>query len=120
MKQKKKSEWQQHCTPDNCKNWSAVAYYFAKRAFKKLGVTVGIIGRNWGGTSASCWTSREFMEQETPLKPYLDKYDNAVKGQNPEEYIKKQEKNILNIRQSLIRMSVIIMRLPKILHGMRR
>ena len=89
----KKSEWQ-HCTPDNCKNWSAVAYYFAKELSKKLGVTVGIIGCNWGGTSASCWTSREFMEQETPLKPYLDKYDNAVKGQNPEEYIKAREEYI--------------------------
>ena len=34
------------------------------------------------------------MEQETPLKPYLDKYDNAVKGQNPEEYIKAREEYI--------------------------
>lgn len=34
------------------------------------------------------------MEQETLLKPYLDKYDNAVKGQNPEEYIKSREEYI--------------------------
>ena len=58
----KKSEWQ-HCTPDNCKNWSAVAYYFAKELSKKLGVTVGIIGCNWGGTSASCWTSRSLWSR---------------------------------------------------------
>ncbi len=86
----KQSEWQ-HCTPDTCKKWSAVAYYFAKKLSKELGVTVGIIGCNWGGTSASCWTSREFMEQETLLKPYLDKYDKAVKGQDIEEYIKARE-----------------------------
>lgn len=31
----KQSEWQ-HCTPDTCKKWSAVAYYFAKNFQKSL------------------------------------------------------------------------------------
>ncbi len=49
---KKKTCWQT-AGRDNSKNWSAVGFYFADMLSKKLGVTVGIIGCNWGGSSAS-------------------------------------------------------------------
>ena len=42
-------------TPESAKCWSAVGYLFGKRLSEKLGVTVGLIGCNWGGTSASIW-----------------------------------------------------------------
>ena len=45
-------------SPDNSRSWSAAAYYFAKELSRRLGVTVGIIGCNWGGTSASAWVAK--------------------------------------------------------------
>lgn len=62
LEEEEKSTWE--CAgKEEAAKWSAVAYYFAKEVSEKLGVAVGIIGCNWGGTSASCWTGRKMMEQ---------------------------------------------------------
>ena len=78
------------CKPDKAGRWSAVAYYFADKIARETGVTVGIIGCNWGGTSASCWVSREALEGTQEIKEYIDDYDAIIAEQDPEEYIKAQ------------------------------
>lgn len=47
---------------------SAVAYFFAKRLREELGVPVGLIESNWGGTRVEAWMSPE------ALAPF-DEYD---------------------------------------------
>lgn len=43
--------------------FSAVGYYFARKVQSFLGeVPIGIIGCNWGGTSASCWMTDDYLE----------------------------------------------------------
>lgn len=60
------------------KAWSAVGYFFGRKLAKELGVTVGIIGCNWGGTSASAWMSRESLEEDRDLSTYLEEYDKNI------------------------------------------
>ena len=55
---------------DNSAAWSAVGYYFAKKLSEDLGVTVGVIGCNWGRTSASAWMSRELLRSDADTKSY--------------------------------------------------
>lgn len=74
-------------SPEQAGAWSAVGLYFALELSQKLGVTVGLIGCNRGGTSASAWVSRDVLESETALHPYLADYEAATAGKTPEEMI---------------------------------
>ncbi|MBR4224844.1 MAG: sialate O-acetylesterase [Oscillospiraceae bacterium] len=68
------------------RNWSAVGYYFGKRLAQDLDVTIGIIGCNWGGTSASNWVDREQLAHDDELRSYNDEYDAAMEGKTFEQY----------------------------------
>lgn len=81
--------------PDACAKWSAVGYFFAKRIADELGVTVGVIGCNWGGTSASCWMGRAALEEHASLNSYLKEYDDATKGMDEEAYLKAHEEYLV-------------------------
>lgn len=73
---------------NSAKCWSAVGYYFGKKLAADLGVTVGIIGCNWGGTSASNWVDRSDLIKDSDLKSYLDEYDKAMEGKSFEDYLR--------------------------------
>ena len=73
-------------SPETASAWSAVGYYFAKKLSEDLGVTVGVIGCNWGGTSASAWISRQMLETDIDTKTYVDEYDKAMEGKTFEQY----------------------------------
>jgi sialate O-acetylesterase len=49
------------CDTNNVKQFSAVAYYFARKIHKEQNVPVGIIQSTWGGTPVESWTSREML-----------------------------------------------------------
>lgn len=72
--------------PDSIDNFSAVALMFALRIRRELEVPVGIIGCNWGATSASSWIPREYLEEYEELKVYLEDYEEAVRGLDLEWY----------------------------------
>lgn len=81
-----KTGWSRFGDPDTGA-WSAVGYFFARKLAKDLDVTVGIIGCNWGGTSASAWMDRESLLEDASLRSYVDEYEEAVKGKTVEEQI---------------------------------
>jgi len=69
--------------------WSAVGYLFAKKLSEDLGVTVGVIGCNWGGTSSSAWMRRGALEEDAELRSYVDEYESAIAGKSVEEQIRE-------------------------------
>jgi sialate O-acetylesterase len=52
------------CGPETVGSFSAVAYFFGRELQKKLGVPVGLISCNVGGTTAERWMSKEAFEAE--------------------------------------------------------
>jgi sialate O-acetylesterase len=56
------------CTPETMRSFSAVAYLFAKRLHKELGVPIGLINSSWGGTPAETWMPEEVIEKDNILK----------------------------------------------------
>lgn len=89
------STWQK-CSPENVACWSAVGYYFAQALTEEIeDVMIGIIGCNWGGTSATAWTGREKLAEHPETKAYLDKYDEAIKGISDEEYERLYEEYVV-------------------------
>ncbi len=73
-------------TDDDLKTWSAVGYYFAAQLAAKLGITVGIIGCNWGGTSACAWQDKESLLSHEDTRIYWEEYEELIQKQTTEEY----------------------------------
>ena len=67
------------CTPDAAGEFSAVAYHFARQLQGRIGVPIGIVGCNFGATSASCWIAEERLSGDDELRIYLDEYHEQVK-----------------------------------------
>lgn len=72
---------------ENAGEWSAVAYWAAKELSERLGLPVGIIGCNLGGTSASCWMPKEDLLLHRETEPYWTDYEKAIAGRSDAEMI---------------------------------
>jgi len=51
-----KAPWQV-CSPSTVADFSATAYFFARKVFQETGIPVGLIHSSWGGTVIEAWTS---------------------------------------------------------------
>ncbi len=69
--------------------WSAVGYYFAEQLSRKLGCCVGIIGCNWGGTSACAWQDKDSILSHEDTAIYWKEYEELLKKQDSQEYEKE-------------------------------
>ncbi|MFA6883633.1 MAG: sialate O-acetylesterase [Paludibacteraceae bacterium] len=75
------------CTPESVKNFSAVAYFFARDLQETIKAPIGIILSAWGGTAAESWTSAEALSM-------IDRYRedvNRVKAL-PKDTLEQREK----------------------------
>ncbi|MBQ8928266.1 MAG: sialate O-acetylesterase [Oscillospiraceae bacterium] len=78
------SRWQPPCR-DTVPHWTAVGYYFARMLARHLGVTVGLVECNYGGTSASAWMSEEALSATAAGRAYLEEYETGMQGLTDEE-----------------------------------
>ncbi len=76
--------WQLPC-PETCQHWTAIGYFFAQQLAEKLGVTVGLVNCNYGGTSASAWMSEETLASTEAGRLYLEDYRRGTEGLTDEE-----------------------------------
>jgi len=67
--------------PDVVKGTTAVGYYFVRDLQKALGVPVGLIESDWGGSPAEVWMSEPALSSNPEYKhSVLDAYPNALEG----------------------------------------
>ncbi len=53
------------CTPDNVVDFSATGYFFARLVNKALGIPVGLIEANKGGSRVESWLTKENLQKYT-------------------------------------------------------
>jgi sialate O-acetylesterase len=56
------ASWQ-ICTPETAKEFSAVAYYFARDLHRKLNVPIGIVESAWPGSTIELWTEPSALQK---------------------------------------------------------
>lgn len=49
------------CSPESCKQFSAVGYFFGKQLAETLDVPVGLIDNAWGGSACEAWIDRKLV-----------------------------------------------------------
>jgi sialate O-acetylesterase len=78
------------CNPQTVRDFSAVAYFFAKNLSAGKGrarhIPIGIINSSWGGTVAEAWTSGDALKTLTDFAPFV----NAVEGGLTQEKLDAQ------------------------------
>ncbi|MCP9767076.1 hypothetical protein EGI22_04085 [Lacihabitans sp. LS3-19] len=61
------------CTPENVRQFSAVAYFFAKKIYDKYKVPIGIINASVGGTPIEAWTSEDGLKDFSKIMEIIQK-----------------------------------------------
>ncbi len=75
-------KWQES-RPESSRNFSAVAYSFAKYIHESLGIPVGIISSAWGGTPAEAWAEKSFLDQEFKPGIIINNSEEKFEEYNP-------------------------------------
>ncbi|HET8828901.1 MAG TPA: sialate O-acetylesterase [Pelobium sp.] len=68
------------CNPENAKQFSAAAYFFARDLHVDQNVPVGIISASWGGTPAEAWVSGESLINHPDFKDSVKRYQKLQKN----------------------------------------
>lgn len=113
FKAEKDSHWELS-NSDTLGLWSAVGSHFAKNLSEKLGCTVGIVGCNLGGTSASVWVDEETLSSDKDTNVYLETYQKACGGLTEEEQIKIYDEYLEYEREWNERLAVIQKERPEL------
>lgn len=63
--------------------FSAPGYFFARNIQPEINIPIGIIGCNWGGSTASSWLDESYLA-DYPLSVYLKEYETALSLYSPD------------------------------------
>ncbi len=79
------------CMPEEIDWFSAVGYYFAKALQAALNVPIGLIGCNWGGTTAQAWMNPASVTEAA--KPWMEDHIRSIAQLDRDEYWRGQQTN---------------------------
>lgn len=83
------------CTPEAVKDFSAVAYFFAREIQQKEHVPVGVIESSWGGTVAEAWTSLAAISKDASLMPVLAAFADMTDKEVTNRLQERQERKLI-------------------------
>ena len=78
-------------SPDSAKEFSAVAWYFAREIEQREHVPVGVIDSTWGGTVAESWVSLTALGEDPALNPLFASRGKMLDKAPDTEYQLKEE-----------------------------
>ncbi len=79
-------------SPDTVGNFTGVGYFFGRYLQKQLGVPIGLIGSNWGGTRIEPWTTPDGFRSVPALEEI---------AKNLDQYPKKNDNGKVNHQSPL-------------------
>jgi len=68
-------------TPESARDFSAVAWYFARDLGQRENVVIGVIDATWGGTVADAWTRLTALGQDAALAPLFASWGKLTEHQ---------------------------------------
>ena len=77
------------CSPKSVEDFSATAYFFARRLYKELNVPIGIIHSSWGGTVAEAWTSKKALYELGDFDEFIGSLKDSKKWKNTKDWYSK-------------------------------
>jgi sialate O-acetylesterase len=78
-------------TPETAKDFSAVAWYFAREVEQREHVPVGVIDSTWGGTVAEAWTRMAALGGDAALAPLFVSWGKMTEHESDALLAGKQE-----------------------------
>jgi sialate O-acetylesterase len=78
-------------TPETAKDFSAVAWYFAREIEQREHIPVGVIESTWGGTVAEAWTRMGALGDNASLAPLFVSWDTMTEHETDALLADKEE-----------------------------
>lgn len=98
-----KAQWS-ICDPSTAYGYSAVAFFFGRELHEELGVPIGLISVNWGGSTAEAWVAEETLRKELPeFNARMDEFPRIIeetgavypRGQKPPPGLNNRDPSVL-------------------------
>lgn len=86
------------CSPATAPDFSATAYFFARKLYQELNVPIGIIHSSWGGTEIESWISSEAYEK-LPSK-FWNKYQ-SIPTSDLSSFLDKNKEGELRFTEAM-------------------